>query len=358
MHNQSVKMKFYFIVAIGLEQLAVKEFIEKTNLLDIEFEDIEIGKGGFEALISFEKGPELNRVLKIPQRILLRITEFKCRDFPKLFKKMKSLDWSNWLHGQSVKWTASARTSRLIHTGKIAKTCSDAIDEFYKAKTPKTKDLEQFGNKTLHFYIRIVDDIATISFNTSGVDLYKRGRTIVNRAPLRETYSAALFYMAKTYFNLENINLIDPMCGSGVILKEAITFYDESVRSFGFEDLKLYERYPLKKMSYTISCKGADIDSEVLETAEKNLENLNIEISKKDFFDQSFEQNQLIIFNPPYNERIKIENAKKFFIEIGQKLKSKKALVLLPSDYVKASGGKPIATFLNGGIDVTIVVYS
>jgi putative N6-adenine-specific DNA methylase len=330
-----MKQTFFIQVLPGLEELAQKEIDLKWPSIHPQYPIPTFIKviGGLECELLLEQGLSLNYWLKIPNRILLRIDHFKCRDFPKLYNKIKKIDWSPYYAGQEVTIHASSSQSKLIHTNRIEDTLRDGLSTFIKAQTPGTKSQEIVqAHKNWNFFIRLEKDWCTLSIDTSGDRLGIRGHKIaVGKAPIRENIGAAL-YLASTLnwpTQRERPSLIfDPFCGSGTLLWESFLFYEPNIyRNFSFEFFpKRKEMYRQLKRPMLINLHeetklvGIDKDKFQLKEAIKNKENLPpipVELHHQNCLDKLESLSQetqgkksnvdLLISNLPYGKRIKAE---------------------------------------------------
>jgi len=215
--------KFFLIIPPGFESLAKDELQEKWSIHfpTIALPTMDLTAGGISLETELPIGASLNLILKIPTRILLRLETFKCRDFPKLFNKVIKLNWNSYLLGKLPEINSTSKSSRIFDSRKIEKCFHDGIKEFYKRQPPKKKNLEKEG-PLFSLFVRFEDDECTISIDTSGDPLFKRGvKTLTSKAPIRENLAAGLLYFLKKESSIET--LIDPMCGSGTFLFESQT---------------------------------------------------------------------------------------------------------------------------------------
>jgi putative N6-adenine-specific DNA methylase len=161
--------RLFIIVNPGLEDLALKELIEKCPVGDAE-----VLKGGIELTANLEWIERAHQLLKIPTRILLRVTNFKVRDFPKLYQKFAKFNWNQFLSHPNPSFEISCTKSRLNHTGRLDETIRKALDEAM-IKQPLNKDWEKKNYPPQTFYVRLFDDELTLSLDLTGEPLYKRG---------------------------------------------------------------------------------------------------------------------------------------------------------------------------------------
>ena len=358
-------MKEFFLVALpGLEDLVLKE-------LKDWFPDLEATQeyGGVTAHAPMEVGLSLNLVLKTPTRILLRVASFKCSDFPKLYNKVKSINWSEYLKPETeLSAQATARLSRLNMKNRIEKTCLDGYRHF-----KKDKGYEKSKNK-VGLYIRLHKDICTLSLDTSGERLHKRGqRTHIGDAPLRETIAASLLLNLQ-YLSEEtgSVEVVDPMMGTGAFLVEAQGLNEASEnRDFNFEYFQSDAiNNPVLKVSRAdiSNSVGYEIDAKSCEAAETNgVQN----ILNEDFFKASplDDSKRWLVCNPPYGERLKVdmplkEYYEKLFAKCEEVAKPDYASFILPTKSLKGKFNLPGSwkvadkrPFLNGGIAVTAMTF-
>lgn len=361
-------LNYFLVILPGLEDLAHKELMEKCPS-----ENVRVLKGGIEVEADLDWMVEAHLKLKIPTRILLRITEFKVRDFPKLYQKILNFQWNKFLSHPEPTWEISCSKSRLNHTGRIEETIKKAMKEVL-IKQPLSKDWEKKKYPPQTFYIRIVDDLLTLSLDLSGEPLYKRNvQTLKGEAPLRENIAAALIYELCDGTK----NLIDPMCGSGTFLTEALTFYTPlHLRPFAFETAPFFKGKTVK-LTKKIEANGLvekahgfDLNEDLLEKVGHELKDLPMTLKPQDSLlsEIKLSEEYLMICNPPYGERLKIEGKRgaflkeawKKFIEID---KPKRFGWLLPKDmddlFSKPKGYKQIQkrSFRNGGLAVTFWIW-
>jgi putative N6-adenine-specific DNA methylase len=217
--------KFFIIIPIGLESIAEIEIKSKwTVYFKTQVPSLKIELGGIEVECLLFEGLYLNNILKSPTRVLMRIDEFKCRDAPKLFNKISKIPWAKYLLNEKVNVEASSSESRLFDSRKIESATVDGIKNFIHSNPLKKKYLThpQANQYQASVYIRIVHDICTVSLDTSGEILHKRGeKELSGFAPIRENIAFSLLFSMLKDVSESDLNLIDPMCGSGTFLIEA-----------------------------------------------------------------------------------------------------------------------------------------
>ena len=161
-----------------------------------------------------------NLHLRTASRILVRLGEFYTTTFSELRKKASRLPWEKYIRpGQPVTFHVTCRKSRLYHSDAVAERIQGAIQD-HLGKLPAASKLQEGSeNSAQLIIIRLVNDQCTISVDSSGELLHRRGyRLETAKAPLRETLAAGLL-LASGWDGLSP--LIDPFCGSGTIPIEA-----------------------------------------------------------------------------------------------------------------------------------------
>ncbi len=362
-----MQFKIFLIIIPGLEDLAAKEIDLKCPV-----KDKSIIKGGIETTVDLEWIDRAHRLLKIPTRILLRIESFKVKDFPKLYTKFSQFKWNQYLSHPEPNFEISASKSRLFHTDKIEKIIRDALGGFIKSY-PLKEDWKKFNFTPQTFYIRIFEDELTMSLDLSGESLHKRGiQTIKGEAPLRETIASALIYELLDNMS-ESISLVDPMCGSGTFLSEALHFYEPIYeKKFSFEEAPFFKGIHLKKIKslahFPINhLYGYDLNENLLSKLKLPKE---IELKSLNSLEKTLDLNgeKIFICNPPYGERISIqgkrgkflENALKKFLTIDQPLRLG---WLVPKDFdfsrsiPESYKLKSKRSFRNGGLAVNFWIF-
>jgi putative N6-adenine-specific DNA methylase len=358
---------FFLVTPIHFEEWAKKELLEKAHFVS----DVQEEKGGVNFKAPLSLGLELNYHLKIPTKILLRIDQFKARDFPKLFNSLLKLPWRHYLKNEIPNIHVSAHRSRLMNTTRISDVVKDAINRFNIMFPPKQRKAEELV-VTQEIYLRFVDDICHVSIDTSGDRLHKRSyREFTGHAPIRENLAAGLIYATLSKIDHPIDYLVDPMCGTGTFLAETKTFYHPNFsRGFNFEDFPNY-RKSLIKIEYPdrfskIKLDGIDIDSEIIKKNKIQLKNFEIESHVGDAFQATFDKkNLMIILNPPYGKRVKIEGSQKVYFEmlLNQLLEKNQPSILgilVPQaiPLKKYSGyQEETINFKNGGLDIKYKIF-
>lgn len=235
----------FAVAAPGLEELLAAELVE----LGIDAKPVQ---GGVEWQGGIETVRRVNLHSRTASRVLVRIAEFRARTFFELERHAGRTDWSRWLNKKlPFALRVNSKKSKLYHEGAIAERLARAIAEQTGSVAVDAGDEESEGAAAQLFVVRVLRDQFTISVDSSGALLHRRGyRQQIARAPLRETLAAALILSAG--WKAEDA-LLDPFCGSGTIPIEAaliarriapgIASAERTPRTFAFEAWPNHDRH-------------------------------------------------------------------------------------------------------------------
>ncbi|MEF9895113.1 MAG: class I SAM-dependent RNA methyltransferase [Clostridia bacterium] len=310
-------MEFLASAAFGLEGL-VKRDLERLGAEGIHPR----ASGG----VSFEGdlalGFRANLWLRTADRVLLVMGRFEARSFEELFEGVKKLPWSDILPKDAcLPVKAQCARSQLMSPSDCQSIVKKAVVERIKADN-HIDWLPETG-ATHEIDVAIHEDVVTVSLNTSGPALNRRGyRTWNGEAPLRETLAAALVFCSPWRTKMR---LVDPCCGTGTLLIEAAyVALDRApglTREFDMEKWpaapkeamllarsEARKRYALGK-ERPIDIVGSDNDPSALELAKKHVAQAGLEgmitLSLRDVADLTLTgEAGVILTNPPYGDRM------------------------------------------------------
>lgn len=335
------------------------------------FADARLMAGGVGFPGSWSDVWRANLELRGATRILARIASFRAMHLAQLDKRARKLGWAGLLRPDvPFRVEASCHKSRIYHAGAAAERVRKAIVETLGA--PTAEDAE------LRILVRIEDDLVTISVDTSGASLHKRGfKQAVARAPLRETM-AALFLRQAGYDGSGLV--LDPMCGSGTIVIEAAEIarglQPGRARHFAFEHLPSFDADSytrLRRLAPAASPAavprffGVDRDPGAIRMAVENAARAGVadlcQFTCADIADLEAPATGpgLVIVNPPYGARIgNTAPLASLYRTLGARLKAQfagwsVAIVATDQNLVRATGlglepaGPPV---LHGGLRV------
>ena len=316
---------------MGLEPVLAKE------LTQLGANNVQIGR----RMVSFTGDKEMmyraNFQLHTAIRILKPIAKFKARSADEVYEEVKKIDWSKYIEKgktfsvDSVVYSEEFRNSRFV-TYKV----KDAIVDQFRENTGTRPNIS-VSNPDIRLNIHIAEADATLSLDSSGESLHRRGyRQESVEAPLNEVLAAGMILM--TGWRGET-DFIDPMCGSGTLLVEAALIAHNMSpgifrKEFAFEkwpdfDAELFDTIyndDTQEREFTHHIYGYDIDMKAVNTARLNVRaaglSKDITIENADFKDFTQpKEKSLLVVNPPYGERISTPNLLNTYKMIGERLK-------------------------------------
>lgn len=316
---------------MGLEPVLAQELIQ------LGANNVETGR----RMVSFTGDKEMmyraNFQLHTAIRILKPIHTFKARSAEEVYDEIQKIEWSNYLDNKktfsvdSVVYSEEFRNSRFV-TYKV----KDAIVDWFREKTGTRPNIS-VSNPDIRLNIHIAEDDATLSLDSSGESLHRRGyRQESVEAPLNEVLAAGMILMTGWKGDTD---FIDPMCGSGTIAIEAALIARNISpgvfrKEFAFEkwadfDQELFDTIyndDSKEREFTHHIYGYDIDMKAVNTARINVKaaglSKEVTIEQADFKDfQTPTEKSIMVTNPPYGERISTPNLLATYKMIGERLK-------------------------------------
>ncbi len=316
----------------GFEELLVEELNQmgaqevKAGIRNVTF----VGDKGFMY--------KANLGLRTAIKILKPIHTFRLNNEQDLYQEVYKMDWTGYLkQSGTLAIGATINSENFSHSHYVALKTKDAIVDKFRDTTGERPNVDlRFPD--LKINVHIDRNLCTISLDTSGESLHKRGyRSATNIAPINEVLAAGLVMLSgwdgQSHF-------MDPMCGSGTIAAEAAMIAcnipPNLMRTeFAFErwqdwDVELFEKIEESLLSKTRDFHyriiGYDKSPSAIEKAKENIKNAHldefIELVHHDFFktEKQVEGKLHMLFNPPYGERLDID-MEKFYEEIGNTLK-------------------------------------
>ncbi len=253
-----------------------------------------------------------NLQLRQTPRILARLGAFHVSHLAQLDKLSRKFPWGNFFHkNMSLRVEVTCKKSRIYHAGAAAQRIETAIKEELGASISVESNLI--------IKARIENNLCTISVDTSGESLHKRGhKEAIGKAPLRETLAS--YFLRECGFT-GNETIVDPMCGSGTFVIEAaeiaLGLMPGRERHFAFEDLKSFDnekwqimrsKTQLRKTEFKFY--GSDRDQGAIAMCKANAQRAGVDkcTSFKHFSVSDLKPPEgpagLVIVNPPYGTRI------------------------------------------------------
>lgn len=377
---------FFAITAPGLEEILAAEITSLTGRIG------ETSSGGVAFGGGLKDMRRVNLWSRIANRVLVRIDEFHASSFHELERRAKQIEWSRFVNpGQPVRFRVTCRKSRLYHSDAVAERFAAAIN----SKVGKNKhitshdvgddDMSEQSDEASSadaqlFIVRIVDDECSISADSSGELLHRRGyRQAVAKAPLRETIAAAM--LAGSGWDMTS-PLVDPMCGAGTIAIEAALMARKIApganRSFAFEKWPRHDATAWKAEVESVKAESlpkaagqivaSDRDEGAIAAAKSNADRAGVSadiqfdvraLSSAEFPDQP----GWIVTNPPYGLRVGETGAlRNLYAQLGKVLRERAQgyrIAMLSADSELESQLRVDLTEVfqtsNGGIPVHLV---
>ena len=315
----------------GLEEILAGE------LLSLGANDLQIGR----RMVSFTGDKELlykaNFYCRTALRILKPIYHFKAKDADTVYKEVKKVEWEKYLSLDKTFAIDSVIYSEdFNHSKFVAYRTKDAIVDYFMEKMQKRPSV-RVNNPDLYINIHISHNDCTLSIDSSGESLHKRGyRVGQTEAPLNEVLAAGM--ILKTGWKGES-NFVDPMCGSGTLLIEAAMIALNIApgiyrKEFAFQkwidyDEELFDRIyndDSGERTFDFKCYGSDISQAAIDVALENVRGAGlvkyIDLSVKPF--QQYTEAPkpgILVTNPPYGERLSSRDLLNLYSMIGERLK-------------------------------------
>jgi len=368
-----MNLKFSVPCLFGIEGLCADE-LKRLDMKDVHAENGRVLFSG-----SDEDMAKANINLRTGERVLLVAGETRADTFDMLFEGVRAMPWENFIpiDGEfPVK--GHSLGSKLHSIPDCQKIVKKAIVERLKAKY-KVEWLKETGAK-YQVQFSIMNDIATLHIDTSGVGLHKRGyRPQGNAAPLRETLAAAIVKLSR-YRGREAV--CDPFCGSGTIpIEAALAALNRAPglgRSFAAQKWvwskeKTWEsaRAEAKSREYTgtYDIWGGDIDPKSIAAAVENAkragvsENIKFDVAEAAQFNRDG-SNGIIMTNPPYGERVMLQReAEEIYKKFGAAVRAlddwKMYILSSHTEFERSFGKKAVKKrkLYNGMIKCDLFMY-
>ncbi len=316
------------------------EAVLKKEIVDLGYEIIQVEDGRVTFCGDQNAVSRANIFLRTAERVLLKVGKIRAVTFEELFDKIKELPWERYLPSDGKFWVAKASSvkSRLFSPSDIQSIVKKAIVERLKT----VYHMEWFPETGAEYPVRIsfMKDEATVCLDTTGLSLHKRGyRTMVSKAPIKETLAAALILL--TPWKKDRI-LVDPFCGSGTIPIEAAMIAANIApgmnRSFTAEkwtnifDRKCWyqavdEANDLVDAEIETDIQGYDLDGSIIKAARQNAAAAGVDhllhLQQRPVTELNHPKKYgFLISNPPYGERLEEkEHLPQLYREIGERFR-------------------------------------
>ncbi|WP_321372980.1 class I SAM-dependent RNA methyltransferase [uncultured Draconibacterium sp.] len=278
-----------------------------------------------------------NYLLRSALRILKEIEHFKFKNVDQFYLRCKKIKWQNYFNvDQNFVINSVVVNSRDFRNSMFASLkVKDAIADYFRENYGKRPSVDT-DNPDIIINVHIFQDSCTLSIDSSGESLHKRGyRVKQGEAPLNEVLAAGMIYLSGW---MGNSDFMDPMCGSGTLPIEAAMIAQNIPaakfrKEFAFQlwndfDPILWEKVtePVEKRDFRYTIYASDISGSNLLNAQTNARRAlvfnKIKFKCTDFKNLELDlNNATILTNPPYGERLKETDLNGLYSMIGERLK-------------------------------------
>lgn len=318
----------------GLEEVLAQE------LRDLGAEDIKEENRAVSFKGDWDLVYKSNLCLRTAIAIILPLKKFKINTEKDLYKKCTNMSWESYFStDKTIAVRGAVHSDLFSHSQYPLLLVKDAIADRFRKAYGKRPDVHLKQPQVL-IDVHISYDEVQIGLNTSGDPLFKRGyRSFMHKAPLNEVTAAGMILLSDWD---QKSTFVDPMCGSGTIAIEAGLIANNippnikrrlfSFRNYLNFDTEHYEKlkseFNDKPLKQDFEIIGMDKDADVIRGARENLRNTSLARNVK-FEIQEIERPRFeldppgcIITNPPYDERLEVEDVEKLYSQLGDYFKN------------------------------------
>lgn len=301
----------------GLEDVLAKELIE-LGANNVQIERRAVSFTGDKRMLY-----TANFCLRTASRVLVPIANFKAKSTDELYEQIKQLDWAQYMTAKTTfQIDATVYSDLFRHSRFITYRVKDAIVDWWMEHTGVRPSV-QLTEPDIYLNVHIAGDMVTLSLDSSGESLHKRGYRVANtQAPINEALAAGMLLLAG--WNGQS-DFYDPMCGSGTLLIEAALIARNIApgiyrQGFAFEkwasfDADLFEDVSSddsRERDFHHKIYGSDAGFYAVQAANKNIQSAGLQrdIDVKQIRIQELKladkdtDNALVMINPPYGERL------------------------------------------------------
>lgn len=362
----------------GLEEVLAGELIELgANNVQIERRAVSF-TGDLRMLYN------ANFCLRTASRILVPIATFKAKKADDIYEQVKQIDWAQYMTPRmSFAIDSTVYSDWFRHSQFVTYRVKDALVDWWMEHGGVRPNV-QLTNPDLYLNVHIGGDVVTISLDSSGESLHKRGYRAANtQAPINEVLAAGMLLLAGWKGQSD---FYDPMCGSGTLLIEAAMIARNIApgiyrKGFAFEkwanfDADLFEDVysdDSREREFTHKIYGSDAGFYAMQTAIKNVESAGLQrdivvkqirIEELRLTDKDTD-GALVMMNPPYGERLsKDKNVLQLYQAMGTALKHQFSgatawIISSNEEALKCVGLRPAKRIhlLNGDLDCLFNQY-
>lgn len=362
----------------GLEEILANELVE-LGANNIQIQRRAVAFTGDKRMLY-----TANFCLRTASRILVPIATFKAKKADDIYEQAKQLDWSTYMTANTTfQIDATVYSDFFRHSQFITYRVKDAIVDWWMEHEGVRPNV-RLTDPDLYINLHIAGDIVTLSLDSSGESLHKRGYRVANtQAPINEALAAGMLLSAGWKGQSD---FYDPMCGSGTLLIEAALIARNIApgiyrKGFAFEkwenfDADLFEDIysdDSRERDFKHKIYGSDAGFYAVQAATKNIQSANLQrdITVKQVRIQElrladYDTNEaLVMMNPPYGERLSQDkDVLRLYQDIGTTLKHQFSgatawIISSNEEALKCIGLKPAKRIhlMNGDLDCLFNKY-
>lgn len=319
----------------GLEEVLAGELVE-LGANNIQIERRAVSFTGDKRMLY-----TANFCLRTASRILVPIATFKAKTTDDIYNHVKQIDWAQYMTAQTTFLIDSTVYSDFFrHSQFVTYRVKDAVVDWWM-EHGGVRPSVQLTHPDIYLNVHIGGDMVTVSLDSSGESLHKRGYRVANtQAPINEALAAGMLLLAGWKGQSD---FYDPMCGSGTLLIEAALIARNIApgiyrKGFAFEkwanfDADLFEDIysdDSRERDFNHKIYGSDAGFYAMQAATKNVQSANLQrdieikqirIEELRLAEKNTE-GALVMLNPPYGERLSQDkNVLRLYQDIGTALK-------------------------------------
>lgn len=282
-----------------------------------------------------------NFCLRTASRVLVPIATFRAKKTDEIYEQVKQVDWARYMTAKTTfQIEATVYSDLFRHSQFVTYRVKDAIVDWWM-EHGGVRPSVQLTNPDLYLNVHIAGDVITLSLDSSGESLHKRGYRVANtQAPINEVLAAGMLLQAGWHGQSD---FYDPMCGSGTLLIEAALIARNIApgiyrKGFAFEkwanfDADLFEDVyndDSRERDFSHKIYGSDAGFYAVQTATKNIQSANLQrdievrqirVEELRLADKDT-KGALVMMNPPYGERLSQDkDVLRLYQDIGTALK-------------------------------------
>jgi len=366
---------YTFKTLSGLEPLLEKE------LTQAGCQNIEPVKRGFCFQADESTMYKLNYTSRFGIRLLVEVLRFTFENREEFLQQIKTFEWDTFVAAEkTIAVDAFVNASPVFNNSHFAELLTkDGVVDFFRNRCGLRPSVDK-ESPDLLINVHINHNECVVSVDSSGSSLHRRGYRVASHvAPLNEVLAAGIIGLSGWQMDCD---FIDPMCGSGTIVIEAAMMANNIPagyyrNDFGFMHWQtfkpaMFERIKKEAMSQVQEFEhriiGCDRSEDSLKSAWSNIRKAkldkDIELEQGNFFDIEPDERSWLVFNPPYDARMPIENSKEYYKKIGDTIKnnlqgSKVWMIVGNEELWKSIGLKATIKIplLNGMIDSRLLCF-